>query len=92
MTALAGQDVLRLPRGVKLRFDAVRGKHVLLAPERAFGLDETAVAIVELVDGERSVDQIIDALAERYAEAREVIAGDVVAMLEDFVAKRVIER
>jgi pyrroloquinoline quinone biosynthesis protein D len=92
MTALRAQDVLRLPRGVKLRFDEVRGKHVLLAPERAFGLDDTAVAIVELVDGRRSVDQIIDALALRYAEAREVIAGDVVAMLDDLVAKRVVEK
>jgi len=92
MTALRAQDVLRLPRGVKLRFDEVRGKHVLLAPERAFGLDDTAVANVELVDGQRSVDQIIDALALRYAEAREVIAGDVVAMLDDLVAKRVVER
>lgn len=92
MTGLVVEDVPRLPRGVKLRFDEVRGKHVLLAPERAFGLDEVAVSVVELVDGKRSVGDIIDILAERYREAREVIAGDVVAMLDDLAAKRVIER
>jgi pyrroloquinoline quinone biosynthesis protein D len=92
MTGLAVQDVPRLPRGVKLRFDEIRGKHVLLAPERAFGLDDVAVAVVQLVDGQRSVSQIIDALAKRYEEDREVVAGDVVAMLDDLLAKRVIER
>jgi pyrroloquinoline quinone biosynthesis protein D len=92
MTGLAVQDVPRLPRGVKLRFDEVRGKHVLLAPERAFGLDDVAVAVVQLVDGQRSVSEIIDALAQRYEEDREVVAGDVVAMLDDLLAKRVIER
>lgn len=92
MTVLAADDVPRLPRGVKLRFDEVRGKHVLLAPERAFGLDEVAVTVVELVDGQRSVGDIVDILAERYQEAREVIAGDVTAMLDDLLAKRVIER
>jgi pyrroloquinoline quinone biosynthesis protein D len=91
VTILDPAAVPRLPRGVKLRFDAVRGRHVLLAPERAFGLDEAAVAVVELVDGHRSVDDIVDALATAFAEAREVIAADVAAMLADLVAKRVLE-
>ncbi|MDQ0467109.1 pyrroloquinoline quinone biosynthesis protein D [Labrys wisconsinensis] len=92
MTGLALEDVPRLPRGVKLRFDDVRGKHILLAPERAFNVDEVAAAIIGLVDGSRSVSAIIDALAERYAEKREVIEKDVVAMLDDLVVKRVVER
>jgi pyrroloquinoline quinone biosynthesis protein D len=92
MTGLATTDVPRLPRGVKLRFDEVRGKHVLLAPERAFGLDDIAVTVVELVDGQRSVGEIVGVLAERFQETREVIEGDVIAMLDDLLAKRVIER
>ena len=40
VTGLAATDVPRLPRGVRLRFDAVRNAHVLLAPERAFDLDD----------------------------------------------------
>ena len=92
MSALSAQDVPRLPRGVRLRFDSVRDKHMLLAPERAFGLDAVAASVVELVDGQRNVGEICDMLAERYGEAREVIEGDVIAMLDDLLIKRVIER
>ncbi|QEN86341.1 pyrroloquinoline quinone biosynthesis peptide chaperone PqqD [Labrys sp. KNU-23] len=92
MSALSAQDVPRLPRGVRLRFDSVRDKHMLLAPERAFGLDAVAASVVELVDGQRNVGEICDVLAERYGEAREVIEGDVIAMLDDLLIKRVIER
>ncbi len=92
MRSLETQEVPRLPRGVKLHFDKVRGKHVLLAPERAFALDDVAFAVVELIDGTRTTGDIVDALAARYQAAREVIAADVVAMLDDLVAKRVIER
>jgi pyrroloquinoline quinone biosynthesis protein D len=89
---LAVTDVPRLPRGVRLRFDGARDAHVLLAPERAFDLDPVAASVLELVDGERSVGAIVDALAERFGEERGVIEGDVIAMLDDLVTKRVVER
>jgi pyrroloquinoline quinone biosynthesis protein D len=91
MSETSGASVPKLPRGVKLRFDQVRNRHMLLAPERAFGLDEAAVAVLELVDGERSVDDIVDTLAARFQEKREVIAVDVEAMLKDLAEKRVLE-
>jgi pyrroloquinoline quinone biosynthesis protein D len=90
--ALSITDVPRLPRGVRLRFDGARNAHVLLAPERAFDLDAIAASVLEMVDGQRSVGAIIDALAERFGEDRGVIEGDVVAMLDDLVTKRVVER
>ena len=90
--SLAVTDVPRLPRGVRLRFDAVRGAHVLLAPERAFDLDTVAADVLGLVDGARSVDGIVAALAEKYAEERTVIEGDVIAMLDDLARKRVLDR
>ena len=89
---LSMTDVPRLPRGVRLRFDGARDAHVLLAPERAFDLDAVAASVLELVDGTRTVGAIVDALAERFGEERGVIEGDVVAMLDDLVAKRVVER
>ena len=92
MSALSPQDVPSLPRGVRLKFDTVRNKHMLLAPERAFGLDPVAASVVELVDGQRNIGEICDVLAERYGETRAVIEGDVIAMLDDLVTKRVIER
>ena len=85
-------DVPRLPRGVRLRFDGARNAHVLLAPERAFDLDAIAASVLELVDGQRSVGAIVETLAERFGEDRGVIEGDVVAMLDDLVTKRVVER
>ena len=90
--ALLPSDVPRLPRGVRLRFDEVRGAHVLLAPERAFDLDAVAAEVLGLVDGTRSVAAIIDALAAKYDEDRTVIEGDVIAMLDDLVKKRVLDR
>ena len=91
MTGPSSSPIPRLPRGVKLRFDEVRKKHVLLGPERAFGLDDAAVAVLELVDGRRSIDDIVDALAARFEEKREVISGDVEGMLRDLAEKRIVE-
>ena len=91
MITPGSHDIPRLPRGVKVHFDVVRGEHILLAPERAFTLDETAHAVVELVDGARSFGDILDVLTARYSEAREVIANDAAVMLGDLVTKRVIE-
>ncbi|WP_238311264.1 pyrroloquinoline-quinone synthase PqqC [Methylobacterium organophilum] len=90
--AFASGDVPRLPRGVRLRFDDVRGKHVLLAPERTFDLDDNAVAVLKLVDGSRSVGDIAGELAEIYAADRAVIEADISVMLADLAAKRVLER
>lgn len=88
----AETDVPRLPRGVKLKYDAVRERHVLLAPERAFNIDPIAASVLALVDGTRNCGAIVDALATQYDEKREVIAGDVLAMIGDLIARRVIER
>ncbi len=92
MTGFTPADVPRLPRGVRLRHDQVRGAHVLLAPERAFDLDEIAVAVLGLVDGERTVARIVDELAAAYDADRAMIETDVLAMLDDLAAKRVLDR
>ncbi|MET0258044.1 MAG: pyrroloquinoline-quinone synthase PqqC [Microvirga sp.] len=87
-----GTDVPRLPRGVRLRFDDVREKHVLLAPERTFDLDDNAVAVLKLVDGKRSVGDIAGELAAIYAADRSLIEADIGVMLADLAQKRVLER
>jgi coenzyme PQQ biosynthesis protein PqqD len=55
---------------VKLREDKARGRWVVLAPERMFVPDETALEVLRLVDGARSVDAIVDALAAASRAAR----------------------
>jgi pyrroloquinoline quinone biosynthesis protein D len=75
-----------------MRFDAVRNAHVLLAPERAFDLDEIATEVLKLVDGQRSVGAIVNELAIRFDADRKVIEADVIEMLADLMNKRVLER
>ncbi len=79
-----------LNRGFRLRHDAVRDAWVMLAPERLFQLDGPAVEVLKLVDGARTVPQIIDALAAQFAAPRDLIAGDVEAMLRDLADKGAI--
>lgn len=91
MSDVTGASVPKLPRGVRLHFDQVRGAHVLLAPERAFNVDGNAVAVLQLVDGRRTVAQIAGELAAKYDADQVVIERDVAAMVGDLVAKRVVE-
>jgi pyrroloquinoline quinone biosynthesis protein D len=87
-----GGTVLRFPPHVKFRFDEKRQAWIVLAPERLLLPDEQAVEILKLVDGERSVDAVIDALAEQFDAPRAEIAGDVQAMLQDLTDKKVLQR
>lgn len=87
---IGGASVPRLARGVRLREDAARGRWVLLGPERMFVPDETALAVLRMLDGVRSVDAIVDALAARYDAPREEIAADVLAMLRELAEKGVV--
>ncbi len=87
---LTGASVPRLARGVRLREDATRNRWVVLAPERAFVPDDTALAVLRLLDGARSIDGAVDALAARYAAPREEIAADVLSLLHDLAARGVV--
>ena len=76
----------------QLRFDKVRGSWTIQAPERAFLLDEIAHQIVRRCDGESTVELIIDELCQSFADApREVIAADVLKLVQDFADKGVME-
>ncbi len=77
----------RFSPGVRLHHDKARDRWVVMAPERMFVPDETALEVLRLVDGARDVDGIIDALAAKFDAPRDVIATDVRAMLDDLVAR-----
>jgi len=81
--AVSEESVPALSRGAKLRFDETRSRWVLLVPERVLAPDDIAVEILQLCDGERSVSDIVDLLAEKYVAPRQEIGADVVAMLQD---------
>ena len=59
----------KLATGVRLHHDRVREQHVLLFPEGALVLNETAVEVLELCDGERTLGDIAGVLGERYEGA-----------------------
>jgi pyrroloquinoline quinone biosynthesis protein D len=69
----------RLVDGVRLQYDDVRAEHVLLVPEGAVRLNETAVHVLELCDGRRSLDEIAAILSQRYSGAD--VTGDVRELL-----------
>jgi pyrroloquinoline quinone biosynthesis protein D len=71
----------RLVTGARLRYDDVREEHLLLVPEGAVRLNPSAAQVLELCDGQRSVDDIVDVLSARYdgadlgADVRELVDG-----------------
>ena len=77
----------KLPRHAKLKYDETRQVWVILAPERVLAPDDIAVEVLQLCDGVRSVGQMVDQLAEKYAAERVAILTDVIAMLQDLADK-----
>ena len=88
LLVLTEEHIPKLPRHAKLRFDKARNKWIINAPERVFELDDIASEVIQLVDGEASIDSIINKLLEKFSGApREVIAKDVLAMLQPLADK-----
>lgn len=90
--AVDGAAVLQFAPHARFRFDEVRRAWIVLMPERLLLPDEQAVAILRLVDGASTADAIIDRLSAAYEAPREVIAADVLSMLQDLVDKKVLRR
>jgi pyrroloquinoline quinone biosynthesis protein D len=81
-------DRPRLAPHVRLTFDQARREYVLLTPETVTLLNDTGAAILELCDGERTVDEILTELRDRYDH----VADDEVRLfLADLRAKRRLE-
>lgn len=89
--ALSPGAVPFMPRGVRLRFDKVRGAWVLLAPERALRLDAVGHAILSRVDGARSLDAIARDLAETFDAPLDQIFADSAGYLSQLLDRRILE-
>jgi pyrroloquinoline quinone biosynthesis protein D len=61
----------------------VRGRVVLLAPERVLMPDAISVAILESCDGRAPVSEISRALSEQFEAGVEQIQDDVITLLQD---------
>jgi pyrroloquinoline quinone biosynthesis protein D len=76
-----------LVRHVKLRFDDTRKAWVLLAPERLMTPSETAVDVLKLCDGVRSIDVIAKTLAAEFDAPEDAILADILPLLQDMADK-----
>ncbi|HBV91865.1 pyrroloquinoline quinone biosynthesis peptide chaperone PqqD [Pantoea sp. B550] len=56
-------------RGYRMQWEAAQDTHVVLYPEGMAKLNETAAAILELVDGKQDIAAIIATLDSRFPEA-----------------------
>jgi pyrroloquinoline quinone biosynthesis protein D len=74
----------RLATGARLRYDEVREEHLLLVPEGAVRLNASGAEVLELCDGERSLDEIVGVLAARYegSDLREDVRALIDAMTQ----------
>jgi pyrroloquinoline quinone biosynthesis protein D len=73
--------------GVRLHEDKARARWIVMAPERMFIPDETALEVLRLVDGTRDEAAIVTLLAEKFAAPAEEIGADVGEMLRDLIVK-----
>ncbi|WP_411173984.1 pyrroloquinoline quinone biosynthesis peptide chaperone PqqD [Klebsiella pneumoniae] len=74
-------SIVAFRRGYRLQWEAAQESYVILYPEGMAKLNETAAAILELVDGRRDVAAIIAMLNERFPEAGGV-DDDVIEFLQ----------
>jgi pyrroloquinoline quinone biosynthesis protein D len=74
-------------RLARLGFDSVRQRPVLLYPEGAVLLNDTGAAILELVDGRRTVGEIAAILRDRYQAD---VTADVAEYLTGLAEKELI--
>jgi pyrroloquinoline quinone biosynthesis protein D len=80
----------KVARGVRLQTDSKTGNSVLLFPEGVLELNETAQEILTRCDG-RTVNEIIQALAEEYNVDLEMLAADVRETLADLQRRKLID-
>lgn len=88
---VGGETRPYLPPYLKLRHDPGRDRWILLAPERILTPDRTAVEVLKLCDGKRSVEEIAKMLAKEYAAPVETIEADVLGLLQGLADKGYIK-
>ena len=85
---LTESHVVSFASHARLHFNEPRQQWVILGPERLLEPDETAVAILRLLDGARSIAMMVDELAAQYRDApREQITKDVLSLLQGLLDK-----
>lgn len=79
-----------LQRHMKLKHDRVRDRWVVLAPERIVVPNDEGVSVLKLCDGQRTVSDIARVLAAEYDATPEVIAADIMPVLQELCDKGIV--
>ena len=80
---LAEASTPKLPRHVRLKHDAVQQRWLLLAPEKILTPSETALEVLQLCDGARTVQGIAEVLAASYDAPADAILADILPVLQE---------
>jgi pyrroloquinoline quinone biosynthesis protein D len=64
---------------------------VVLFPEGMMRLQGTGQSVLELCDGERTLQQIVEILSQRYSADKAKIQEDVAGFLQALQQKRVVD-
>ncbi|MEM5583674.1 pyrroloquinoline quinone biosynthesis peptide chaperone PqqD [Roseibium sp. AS2] len=73
-----------LPSHVHLRYDGLRARWVVLAPEKVLWPDEISADILSRCTGDATVSEIAESLARVYNAPAADIAPDVIAFLQEW--------
>ena len=85
------EHIVALASFVRLQYNEPRKQWVIQGPERLLTPDETAVVILQQLDGRTPLTAIIDQLASRYNAPRDVIGRDVCGLLQGLADKGFLE-
>ncbi|MGE4172905.1 MAG: pyrroloquinoline quinone biosynthesis protein PqqE [Methylocystis sp.] len=77
-------------RYARLHDDRARSRTVILAPERAYELDQIGLIVLRAIDGATRVADLCASLAQQYAAPLDVITRDVAALLQGLADKRLL--
>lgn len=90
MNAAYEQQRPMLARGVRLQADPKTSEPMLLFPEGALYLSETAHEVVKLCAGKLTTQAIIEALAAEYESNSETLGHDVRDCLRELHAQKLL--
>jgi pyrroloquinoline-quinone synthase len=89
--SISGDARPRLAKKARFKMDPSRGRASLLYPEGVLFLNPTGEAIVRLLDGQTSVQEIASTLADRYHTAPRLVLGDILDYLGRLSERRLLE-
>lgn len=75
---------------MRLQFDNVRQKWVVLVPERVLWPDEISVDILERCDGKQDIASIVSGLATEYGADISEVETDVLEFLQGWSDQRLL--